>query len=149
MAIAVGVTVERDRYGNIRLVPATADDAERLGKETVEGYVYDAVLSGSERSRLEERWYRAFVRYVATGLEVHPDSLHSVLKWRAGKVLRILPGAVPVAELKSSRDMQWAEFHDYVRTAVDIVFRDFLPAIRRDDVLRHVERMTGIERPFQ
>lgn len=107
------------------------------------------VLSGPRRSRQEEKWYRALVGVVAEAIDRHPDNLHWDLKYEAGKILRIVfsddHGVIPV--LKSSTQMDDDEFHAYVLIATEILFKKYLPEIRRRDVIRRVFELTGVSPP--
>lgn len=129
------------------LVPATVHDLGRLAN-LPRGEPLRTVLQGPSRSRQQENWYRALVRLVADAIDKHEDTLHAELRWLAGKVLRILTSqAFGVAvQLKSCADMDDGEFNAYVALATDIIFKEFLPEVRRADVLREVDRMVSCPR---
>jgi hypothetical protein len=54
-----------------------------------------------------------------------------------------------VVELKSTAfaTMSETEFSEFVSMAVEVAFNDYLPGVRRKDVLARVEEMVG-ERPI-
>lgn len=77
---------------------------------------------------------------------MHPDLLHATLKFKCGLVRRILLGTTgPFVELKSTAfaEMEEGEFSEYLNLAIEVLFRDFLPGVRRADVFRRVEEMVG------
>ena len=77
---------------------------------------------------------------------MHPDSLHAHLKFKAELVRRILlVDGRPLIELKSTSfpEMDESEFTDYRIIAVNILFRDFLDGVRKNDVWRRVEELVG------
>lgn len=83
---------------------------------------------------------------VADGIGWQPGSLHSELKFKAGLIEHIfLARAGPVVELKSTAfaKMDETEFWKYVDTAVEIIFHDYLPGVRRKDVLARVAELVG------
>lgn len=132
------------------LVPGRPEDFASLAKGGVSRYpLWRTVLSGPARSRQEERWYRCLVGVVAEAIDIHPDALHWKLKRDAGKIL----GLVFIEEsglqyiLKSSTQMDFDEFHDYVLIATEILFKTYLPEVRRRDVLRCVYELTGVTPP--
>lgn len=132
------------------LVPGRPQDFASLAKGGVSRYpLWRTILSGPARSREEECWYRALVGIVAEAIDIHPDALHWKLKRDAGKIL----GLVFIEEhglqyiLKSSTQMDYDEFHTYVLIATEILFKQYLPEIRRRDVLRRVWELTGISPP--
>jgi hypothetical protein len=131
--------------GTPTLVPGRPEDIEKLSRAVGKYPMWRTVLAGPARSRQEEKWYRALVGIVADGIGIHPDRLHAELRFRAGKITGIIEsplfGVAP--QLKSSRDMDDAEFHAFVSLATDIIFLEYLPGVRRKDVLREVERLVG------
>lgn len=130
------------------LIPATAKDFERLERQRHRKGI-NALLKGPHRSRDQEDWYRALVRYVAEGVGMHPDTLHAELRYEAGKIKRIYLSERmgKAVELKSSTEMDLAEYAAFVTAATDIVFRDYLPGVRRKDVIATVDKMVKEPRP--
>lgn len=84
---------------------------------------------------------------VAEGLGWQPGSLHSELKFKAGLIEHIYLSRAggAVVELKSTAfaKMDETEFWTYVDTAVEIIFHDYLPGVRRKDVLARVAELVG------
>ena len=124
------------------IIPAGPRDFERLERVRRRTGI-NAMLRGPHRSRDQEDWYRALVRYVADGVGMHPDTLHAELRFAAGKVKRIFTSEKlgTAVELKSSTEMDFAEYAAFVAEATDIIFRDYLPGVRRKDVLAVVDKM--------
>lgn len=133
-----------------KLVPATKMDWERLGLFPVKQPLQ--VQTTFQRSSPLNRWYRGLVGIVAEGLDMAPEALHVELKFRAGLVRHILMGkkGVVVVNLKSTafNAMDDAEFREYVNLATELIFKDFLPGVRRKDVYKRVEEWVG-PRPHQ
>lgn len=126
-------------------MPATAFDLEQL--ETVRQGKDARVSITHPRSLARMRWYRALVSVVADGLGRQPQGLHSELKFKAELVKSIFltQSAGTVVELKSTAfaAMDESEFAAYVNLAVEIIFRDFLPGVRRNSVIAQVNNMVG------
>lgn len=139
------VTFKRvDAKGSPVLIPATPFDVQRLEK-IGRNDPLKTVVSFS-RSIQHHRWYRGLVAVVAEGLGIPADVLHSDLKWKAGLVRRIIMAeAGPVIELDSTafNAMDESRFREFAALAENIIFRDYLPGIRRKDVLRRVEEIVG------
>jgi hypothetical protein len=128
--------------------PARASDLEDLERVRKREGI-NAVLRGPRRSRQQEKWYRAFLRYVADGLGMHPDLLHTQLRVRAGKFKHMVQTKWgPGFELTSSIEMDDAEYNEYVQFAVDTVFSDpnYLPSVQRADVLAAVDAMVKLDK---
>lgn len=126
------------------LVPATPFDVQQLEKLRPGRPFRTTVVFN--RSVQHNRWYRALVSIVADGLGLHPDTLHSELKFKAGMVRRILIGqAQPFVELHSTafEAMDEGKFTEFVTLAVEILFRDYLPGVKRDHVFKRVEELVG------
>lgn len=100
-----------------------------------------------KRSLEHLRWYRALVGVAAEGIGMHPDALHAELKFRAELVEQILlgQGGRPFIKLQSTafRSMDEIKFTEYRVIAVNVLFRDFLPGVRRKDIWRRVEELVG------
>lgn len=135
------------------LVPASAADLECLDtlkrRKHALAHPWRTFLRGRPRSRQMEKWYRALVGVVADGVDKHPQVLHCELKYTAGKVLRHIESPLfgTAVELKSCADMDDAEFTAFVRLAVELLFRDVLPGVRRQDVYARVAEITGERKP--
>jgi hypothetical protein len=126
------------------LIPATPFDLELLEKVRGKRPLRTSVVFS--RSVPHNRWYRALVSVVADGLGLHPDTLHAELKFKAGLVRRILMAQCgPVVELESCAfaTMDEAKFTEYVNLAVEIIFRDYLPGVKRKGVYARVEELVG------
>lgn len=126
----------------LAIVPGSLKDLARLEHIRQRGPI-NILVRGPHRSRPQENWYRALVRYVAEGLGMHPDTLHAELKFEAGKILQTLTSEKfgMAVVLKSSVHMDDAEFAAYVELATDIVFLKYLPGVRRKDVVAEVDKM--------
>jgi hypothetical protein len=131
------------------LVPGRAEDIAKLEQAKSNYELWRTHLSGPVRSRQEEKWYRSLVDVVAEGVGMHPDTLHCELKYRAGKILKVVDSPLlgPQVVLKSSVQMDNDEFHTYVLLATEILFLKYLPGVRRRDVLAEVYRRTGVRPP--
>jgi len=131
------------------LVPGRPEDVAKLEKATGKYPLWHTHLSGPARSRREEKFYRALVGVVAEGVGMQPDTLHYELKFHAGKILRIIDSPLLGLHLvlKSSTQMDDAEFHDYVVLAEKILFLKYLPEVRRKDVYQRVYELTGMRPP--
>jgi hypothetical protein len=126
------------------LVPATKADIAALDRVRKGAPLGTKVIF--RRSVVHNRWYRGLVGVVADGLGLHPDALHAELKSKAGLVRRILLGdAGPFVELESCAfaTMDESAFREYVSLAIEIIFRDYLPGVRRGPVFKQVEAMVG------
>lgn len=99
------------------------------------------------RSLQHQRWYRALVAVVADGIGMQPNALHKELKFRAELVeaIHMLKSGGVAIELRSTAfgEMDEPDFKQYVDLAVEIIFRDFLPGIRRNSVIDQVHDMVG------
>lgn len=129
-----------------RLVPATKMDWDRIGLFP-KGKPMQ-VQTTFQRSSALQRWYRGLVSLVAEGLDMAPDALHVELKWKAGLVRQILmceQKGVLVVNLRSTAfsQMDDSEFREYVNLAVELIFKEFLPGVRRKDVYKRVEEWVG------
>lgn len=127
------------------LVPVYRQGVDLLMEIRTRGVMQATVLKYT-RSAALENWYWGLVQIVADGLGIHKDSLHADLKFKAGLIRNIIMGSTgPVVDLKSTarEAMDGVEYRDYVNTAVEIIFRSYLPGVRRADVLKQVEDMVG------
>jgi hypothetical protein len=115
--------------GTSVLVPATARDLGILVRQH-RNVPLNTILRGPHRSRQQEEWYRKIVAVVADGVDMAPQNLHNWLKEKGGFVV-----------LKSCADMDDAEFQAFVTRAVDTLFKEVLPGVRRADVIAEAERL--------
>ncbi|MDB5606678.1 MAG: hypothetical protein JWP25_3578 [Bradyrhizobium sp.] len=133
------------------LVPATAFDLEQLEKlpRNKPGRVHFS----HPRSAARNRWYRCFVSVIAEGVGTSPGALHAELKFKAGLVKSIIlsKAAGTVVELKSTAfaSMEESEFSEFVSLAVEIAFAEYLPGVRRRDVLARVRELVGGSEPWE
>lgn len=111
------------------LVPASARDLGILVRQH-RNVPLNTILRGPHRSRKQENWYRRLIRTVADGIGIPPEVLHVQLKEKDGKYV-----------LKSSADMDDAEFQAYVAASVERIFTEFLPGVRRQDVYDEVDKL--------
>jgi hypothetical protein len=131
-----------------KLVPATQMDLERL--QNVRGKRPMQTTLIFTRSSPLNRWYRGFVSIVAEGIDAHPEQLHQELKFRAGLIEQIIMVKSQQANgvavrLRSTAfpAMEDGEFREYVNLAVELIFRDYLPGVKRKDVYKRVEEWVG------
>lgn len=131
-----------------KLVPATQLDLERLENVRSKRPLQTTLVF--TRSSPLNRWYRGLVSIVAEGLDAHPEQLHQELKFKAGLVAQIImvnakAGGSVAVRLKSTAfpAMEDGEFREYVNLAVEIIFRDYLPGVKRKNVYRRVEEWVG------
>jgi hypothetical protein len=133
------------------LVPATPFDLEQL--EKLPSGRPGRVSVTFPRSAARNRWYRAFCGVIAEGLGVSPGSLHADLKFKCGLIRNILisQAAGTVVELKSTAfaAMGEAEFSEFVTMAVEVAFAEYLPGVRRKDILARVEDLVGAPLPLE
>lgn len=132
-----------------RLHPATQFDLERL--ETIRSHEPLHTTVVFRRSGQHHRWYRGLVVVVAEAIGKPAEVLHQELKYRAGLIDRIVTimgqdgKPQPAVCLRSTAfsSMDETDFASYTQVALEIVFRDYLVGVRRQDVLRRVEEMVG------
>lgn len=142
-------TEKRIIRGTACLVPASAHDLERL-EHVRAGRPLRTEVSFA-RSGPHHRWYWALVGVVADGLGMPRQQLHCELKLKAGLIKSImLAGKTSVVELESTSfaAMDEGRFSEYVSVAVEIIFRDFLPGVRRGPVFKQVEALVGPRPPM-
>ena len=140
-----------EHRGSLSLVPASPYDLRLLSKLRRGPDPLRTSVS-HKRLRKRERWYWAFLDYVAEGIGKDKYWLHAQLLYLAEKVRAIIDGrSGPVVLLKStsaaSMDMDDQEHAAYVSLAVDIVFSTFVDRIERKDVIANVNRMVGFDQP--
>jgi hypothetical protein len=130
------------------LFPSTALDRQTLDRLR-DGALVPTVLL-PERSVEHQRWYRGLVGVIAEGLGRDPHGLHCELKAKANLVENIfLAGKVAFITLESTRfpknggTMDEVRFREYTDLVLEIIFRQYLPGVRRRDVLERVEAMVG------
>jgi hypothetical protein len=136
------------RVGN-KLVPATQLDLDRLDSVRSKRPMQTTLIF--TRSSPLNRWYRGLCSIVAEGLDMHPEQLHQELKFRAGLIEQIIMVKSPkigngvAVRLRSTAfaAMEDGEFREYVNLATEIIFRDYLPGVRRKDVYKRVEEWVG------
>lgn len=131
-------------WNGAALVPATRADFAALDRVRTNAPLATKVVF--RRSVEHNRWYRGLVGVVADGLGLHPDALHAELKFKAGLVRRILLGeAGPYVELESCAfaTMDETQFREYVSLAIELIFRDYLPGVRRGPVFKQVQELVG------
>jgi hypothetical protein len=128
-----------------KLVPATPYDLEQL--EKLPRGKPGRVHFSHPRSAARNRFYRAFVSVIAEGIGIAPGSLHAELKFKCGLIRNIMltKSAGTVVELKSTAFAAMAEdeFSEFVTMAIEVAFNDYLPGVKRKDVLARVEDMVG------
>jgi hypothetical protein len=143
------------RHERLRsLVPATDLDWTRFAR-IPRDYPCDVQLRFARTSKLN-RWYRGLVGKVAEAIDVHPDALHSDLKFKAGLIEQVLAGAAPgtmAVKLRSTAfpAMEDLEFATYCDVAVELLHRDYLGHVREREwqrqIIEWVGRRPALERP--
>ena len=137
------------RKGNA-LVPVSLYDEETLGDVAQDKDL--TVKITRNRSWKQNRLYHALVQKVA---ENHPHyrsskPLEMWLKLRMGYVDDVLlhDGQVmPILSSTSFASMGQDEFQKFFNEALTILVEEVLPGVDRDDLIREVEAMTGLEVP--
>lgn len=137
------------RKGNT-LVPVSPYDEETLGEVAQDKDL--TVKITRNRSWRQNRLYHALVQKVA---ENHPHyrsskPLEMWLKLRMGYVDDVLlhDGQVmPILSSTSFASMGQDEFQKFFNEALTILVEEVLPGVDRDDLIKEVEAMTGLEVP--
>ncbi|MGE0751823.1 MAG: hypothetical protein AB7F39_06820 [Variibacter sp.] len=132
----------------IALVPATDLDYERL--RSIRHQQPMQVQTHFSRTSKLNRWYRGLVGRVAEAIDASPDALHAELKFKAGLIQQIIPvrtGATSgvAVRLKSTAfpEMEDGAFSHYVDLALELLFRDYLPGVRRREQVRLINEWAG------
>lgn len=135
------------KQGNTLVAATPAETGKLLA--IPDGTVLTADLS-DDRDLTHHNWYWALLAVVAEATGLHIQALHSDLRWRVGLVDAMFQsGGVTLASLTPTRfprrggSLLEHEFRAYVDIAIEIIFRDYLPGVRRQDVFKEVERMVG------
>lgn len=127
-------------------MPATPFDLEQLEKLR-QGGKGMRITATYPRSLQHQRWYRALISVVADGIGWQPNGLHKEIKFRAQLIDQIymLKGGGVAVELKSTAfgELDEPDFREYTNTAIEIIFRDFLPGVTRNSVIAQVHDMVG------
>jgi hypothetical protein len=140
----------KPRRGELRLVPATPADLEVLDKVRPERPLRTRVTF--DRSSPHNRWFHGLLGVVADGIGMHPAQLKAELKWKCGLVKNILssPSFGIAIEFKSVAfgEMDEIEFTQFRQIAVEVLFRDYLPGVKRRDVWKRVDELMGYSCPW-
>lgn len=142
----------RPRTGEPRIIPASAYDLEQL--ERLRPDTPFANSSIFKRSLKAHKWYWGLLTLVGRSIDMHPDDLHTHLKFEAGRIARrFLHHGRLIVELKSEgfsgpHAMDETEAREYRIAATNIIFRDFLDPIDRPEVFRQVEEYVGFPCPW-
>jgi hypothetical protein len=146
----VEIVTIKPRDGPPRLLPASRLDLDELEKVRP-GKPLRTVVT-FPRSLPHLRWYRSLIGVVADGLGIHADTLHAQLKWEAGFVRRILTseqfGVAVELESVAFKTMDEAKFTEFRELAVAILFKRYLPGVRRRDVYARVSDLLGEPCPW-
>lgn len=133
-----------------RLVPATPFDLEELEKVRQRQQLRTTVTF--LRSGKHWRWFNGLVAVVAEGLGMHRDALYVALKAKAGfiKSSTWIPRIGRVIETQSfaftaADEIKFTEFRVL---AVELLFSDYLPGVKRSDVWERVEGIMGEPCPW-
>jgi hypothetical protein len=140
MATSLVVSVKEHR-----LIPASHLDWEMLDGVR-EGVDMSCKLT-LPRSLPQQRWYRGLVTKVATGCGLPHSVLHENLRIKAGLWHINISGEVPVTILHSTAFdvMDGIEFTSYIEFALMTIMSDYLPGIKRSELIREIDAMTNIE----
>jgi hypothetical protein len=136
-----------DYRGGFALAPVLDFDADVLREERRIGepIIRTTLLDYTEADQLR-RWYWGLVTIVADGIGVNKDDLHVRIKVKAKFVHGAVLGPTgPIYILKSIARgrIKPSALRRYVDAAVEIVFIEFLPGVRRADVLERVDEWVG------
>lgn len=124
------------------LVPATTADREKIKPRWVGRLLRTEITR--PRSRKHENWFRELCRFVGDAVGRHEGTIYAYLKFEAGKVAGIYdtPKGVMV-ELKSATKMSDEEYRDLTDTAIEVIFRDFVPGVDRKGFFEQLEARVG------
>ena len=139
------ITTRIQRFSGFpALVPARERDFEELRVIEEKGGLQTTILPYTKADALRD-YYWGLVTLVADGLGISKDDLHAQLKFKAGFIHSYVPGPTgPIAIVKSiARPISLAKLRAYVDVAIEIIFIDYLPGVRRQDVIAEVERRVG------
>ena len=140
----------RPKDGLPRIIAATQFDLDKLeqirrGRNVRVSVTYD-------RSSPHNRWFHKLLAVVADGLDMHPATLKAELKAKCGLIKRVLSspyfGIAVEFQSVSFAAMDESEFNDFRHRAVDVLFRDYLPGVKRKDVYAQVAELTGEPCPW-
>lgn len=135
----------RPKRGAPRIVAATQFDLDQLEKVGRERSL--RVKITYDRSSPHNRWYRGLVSIVADGVGIHPGVLHAQLKFEAGLIKQTLVsprfGVAVLLESTKFSEMDETRFCEFVDTAVELIFSQYLPGVSRKDVFNRVADMVG------
>jgi hypothetical protein len=105
-----------------------------------------------DRSSKHNRWFHKLIGVVADGLGMDPAVLKIELKHKAGLFDQITVSRVfgVHVDYRSTafKEMDEPDFTAFRREAVDILFTDYLPGVKRKDVYAQVEDLTGERCPW-
>lgn len=140
----------RPKSGAPRIVPATQEDLEQL--EHIARGRNVRVVVAYERSSRHNRWFHKLIAVVADGLDMPPALLKAELKAKCGLLKQVLSSPVfgMAVELQSTAftAMDESEFTAFRKRAVDVLFRDYLPGVKRKDVYAQVAELSGEPCPW-
>jgi hypothetical protein len=132
------------------IVPCTAGDLESL--ERVSRGVPCFVTLRFDRSVQHNRWFHKLLSVVADGLGMPMLTLKAELKFKAGLISNIMLSqkfGVAVELYSTAFDqMDESKFNDFRRIAVEVLFRDYLPGVKRRDVYKQVADLMGEPCPW-
>lgn len=133
-----------------RIIPFAPSDLEELEK-VHRGRPVSVAITYARSSR-HNRWFHKLLGVIADGIGKHPAVLKIELKHKAGLINDVLISPVfgVHVDYKSVAfaAMEEADFTAFRRAAVDILFVDYLPGVRRRDVYEQVEALTGEPCPW-
>lgn len=137
--------------GAPRVIPATVADLEQLAQVTRgQPRQYESFKA---RSLKHNNWFHKLLDVVGDGIDMHPAVLKAELKYKCGLIKQIIPSVTfgTMVELKSTgftpmRDED--EFTAFRKLAVEVLFRDYLPGVKRKAVYAQVEELTGERCPW-
>jgi len=99
------------------------------------------------RSVQHNRWYRGLVSKVAEALDLSPGVLHADLKFECGLIENVFSsskfGIAVRLESTAFATMEETRFIEYTKMATEVIFKKYLPGVRRKDVFSEVEKMVG------
>ncbi len=128
------------------LMPATPDDDKRLAEMADLG-AYVMVAIRKPRSPQQLRLWWALVEMVAPNTDYETkEALAAAIKLAVGAydVVRELDGTLTKAPKSIALgSMPQDEFNEFFEATIDIICRDVLPGVSKDDLRRDVLRLVG------
>lgn len=127
------------------LVPARERDLEELRAFGESGNLAVTIIPYGKTDALRD-WYFGAVQLVADGLGILKDDLHTQLKVKTRFISNYAlgeTGPVPILRSIARTKISRPDLLAYVDAALEVLFTEYLPGVRRADVLRKIEEKYG------